>query len=498
MAGEDSNRIIEGLHDELVMSGEDSNRIIEGLNTTIGHISVSFENNVFQHSYVSKWADGLKRRQDKIDSNFLFRNLERYFINKESLWTIPKKVIKIILPISLIDKYRLYKQRVKFSEVVQSVDVHKKIIIAFPIITWSFRFQRPQHLLKELSKQGYTIIYLSLGVNPKGEFFSSLEDTLSNVSFTKLDDDIYKLWLHSYDDINIYTDYMSDKNLNNISLTVQAALKTLKPNYITYMVQFPGWNRLVFDLKSKFMGDVVFDCMDDHSGFTTNHSDALKEEHALIEKADLIISSSQLLYDKNVKLNSNTIQVKNGTEYEHFCNPIKNNKLDYLSDQPIIGYYGAISDWFDMSIVEYCAVKMPGYNFVMIGATTGCDTSRASKIDNIHFMGEIPYKKLPGYFAYFDVCLIPFKIIPLTLATNPVKFYEYISAGKPVVSVELPELIPYSDYCYLAKDKEGFCNNIQDALDETSNALVQDRMLLAKENSWSNRAQSIYDKLGSN
>jgi glycosyltransferase involved in cell wall biosynthesis len=132
----------------------------------------------------------------------------------------------------------------------------------------------------------------------------------------------------------------------------------------------------------------------------------------------------------------------------------------------------------------------------MIGATFGCDISDAEKFENIHFLGEIPYKELSGYFAYFDVCLIPFKIIPLTLATNPVKFYEYLSAGKPVVSVELPELIPYSEYCYLAKDKESFCNKIDEALNEKSQSKIDDRINLAKENSWANRADAIYVKLG--
>jgi O-antigen biosynthesis protein len=133
---------------------------------------------------------------------------------------------------------------------------------------------------------------------------------------------------------------------------------------------------------------------------------------------------------KNIKINQNTIQVKNGTEFEHFNQAVKNGKLSYLADKPIIGYYGAISDWFDIDMVEYCATQLPEYNFVMIGSTFGCDISRVETIPNIHFLGEIPYKELPGYYAYFDVCLIPFQIIPLTLATNPVKFYEYLSAGK--------------------------------------------------------------------
>jgi len=235
--------------------------------------------------------------------------------------------------------------------------------------------------------------------------------------------------------------------------------------------------------------------MDDHSGFSTNSDESLKEELELIKKSDLVISSSQLLFEKNNKINSNNIQVKNGTEFEHFANAKQNGKLDYLSNKPIIGYYGAISDWFDMDIVEYCAKKLPQYNFVMIGSTFGCDISGTEKIKNIHFLGEIPYKELPGYFAYFDVCLIPFKLIPLTLATNPVKFYEYISAGKPVVYIRLPELVPYEKICYLVDTKEEFVNKIEEALNENDKNMINKRIELAKENSWAGRAEIIYQQL---
>jgi len=474
---------------------EELQKNLKASNHEINNLKLLLTNQTDELMKMSDWATQMRIRLEKIDNSFIIRNTERVFSGNLSFLTIVKKVIKKLLSTNILNKYRFYKQKVNFDEVKQSVNIHEKIIIAFPIITWGFRFQRPQHILKELSKKGYTIIYLAMDMSPKGVLFDSIYDAGADVDFTKLDENIYKIWLHSYENINIYTDYISDENLNNLSLSIQSAIKVLKPKEITYMVQFPGWNRLVFDLKSKYNGKVVFDCMDDHSGFSTNDDNSLKEELELIKDSDIVISSSQLLYDKNVKLNDNTIQVKNGTEFNYFNSASKNGKLDYLANKPIIGYYGAISDWFDMDIVEYCAKKLPDYNFVMIGATFGCDISDAEQIDNIHFLGEIPYKELTGYFAYFDVCLIPFKIIPLTFATNPVKFYEYLSAGKPVVSVRLPELIPYEEHCYLAGDKEEFCTKIDEALEEKSKSKIENRVNLAKENSWSKRADMIHRKI---
>jgi glycosyltransferase involved in cell wall biosynthesis len=97
---------------------------------------------------------------------------------------------------------------------------------------------------------------------------------------------------------------------------------------------------------------------------------------------------------------------------------------------------------------------------------------------------------LAGYLGYFDVCIIPFVLNDLIRNTNPVKFYEYISSGKPVVSVRLPELEVYSDICYLADTKEEFSNCIKKSLEEES-ILKEKRMKVARENSWDERVEEI-------
>jgi glycosyltransferase involved in cell wall biosynthesis len=221
---------------------------------------------------------------------------------------------------------------------------------------------------------------------------------------------------------------------------------------------------------------------------------ALKTEQDLIEQADLVVTSSALLEDRCRLLNHSTVQIKNGTEFEHFANPVRNGQLEAYADRPIIGYYGAISDWFDMNIVAHCARSRPEWNFVLIGATFGADLKPVDGLKNVHFLGEKPYAELPGYLAYFDVCTIPFKLIPLTLATNPVKFYEYLSAGKPVVSIDLPELMQYANDCYLARNANEFLNELDKALAERNDqAKIDRRILLARENSWDARVSRLVE-----
>jgi glycosyltransferase involved in cell wall biosynthesis/cyclopropane fatty-acyl-phospholipid synthase-like methyltransferase len=369
-----------------------------------------------------------------------------------------------------------------------------RLIVTFPIITWNFRWQRPQHIVSRLRDRGFSVLYVAMSMSPLGRRFRNKKEALSLMSFNELVPGVNKIWINSSKQINVYVDPIEGDDLQNISMGLEALISELRPKSVIYLIQFPGWGAVALDLRSKLGGKVIFDCMDDHGGFSTNTQQALQTEEALIKNSDLVIASSNVLEEKAKLFNPHTIQVKNGTEFEHFANPIPNGKLDHLRNRPIVGYYGAISDWFDVEIVAYCARQRPDWNFVLVGATAGADLKPIIDSNNVHLLGEVPYKELPGYFAYFDVCTIPFKIIPLTMATNPVKFYEYLSAGKPVVSVALPELLPYEEDCYLARNAEDFLVQLDRAFKERDDQeKIQRRKTLASNNSWDARVSTILD-----
>ena len=115
-----------------------------------------------------------------------------------------------------------------------------------------------------------------------------------------------------------------------------------------------------------------------------------------------------------------------------------------------LGYYGAIAEWFDLDLVVEVANSNPENLILLIGNDTVGAKEKVSSIDNIKFVGEVDYEELPFYLYSFDVCLLPFKVIPLTLATNPVKVYEYLSAGKAIVSVDLPEMSQFNNLIEVA------------------------------------------------
>ena len=131
----------------------------------------------------------------------------------------------------------------------------------------------------------------------------------------------------------------------------------------------------------------------------------------------------------------------------------------------------------------------------MVGNVTA-HKERLEKCKNIQLIGEVPYTKLLPWLASFDVCLIPFDTsTDLIKATNPVKFYEYLSAGKKIVATEIPELEPYKNqFVYLENNPERFGDAVERCLAGTDDlATVEDCFAFAKDNDWDARA-AVFEK----
>lgn len=182
--------------------------------------------------------------------------------------------------------------------------------------------------------------------------------------------------------------------------------------------------------------------------------------------------------------------VKNAADFTHFHAAPSRVCLQGVP-RPIIGYYGAIAEWFDAGLIEHAARQRPDWSFVLIGHTFGAEIDGLRALPNVRFLGEQPYDTLPAYLAQFDVCCIPFRLNDLTRATNPVKFYEYLCSGKPIVSVRLPELQQHEDCVYFADGPEEFVAAIKRAFEEKGEGLTKRRVEVARVNTWEERCDSF-------
>lgn len=353
--------------------------------------------------------------------------------------------------------------------------------IVWGVIDWHFRHQRPQQLAQALALSGRRVFYVSVNL---------VDDARPGFQQEQLDSEgrLFQIRLHAEGAPVIYTSAPAHDTVLQLRNGLGAVLEWANSRSMVSLVEHPFWYDIAAVLPNS---RVVYDCMDHHEGFGNTADAVLQLERALMRNADLTITTSAWL-DQIVSTHTpHRALVRNAGEFSHFA-----RKPDTLYVEPqgrrIIGYYGAIAEWFDLDLVEAIAARFTDCCILLIGDDTVQAKARFAHLPNVVMTGEVAYAQLPKYLHAFDVCLLPFKVIPLTLATNPVKVYEYLSAGKPVVSVDLPEMQQFDDLVRVAQDTEGFLSAIDAVLQERDDAqAIAQRQDFAREQTWTHRAQAL-------
>ena len=212
---------------------------------------------------------------------------------------------------------------------------------------------------------------------------------------------------------------------------------------------------------------VIYYCVDEYTAFTGVDSKALAElERRLMRRSDLVIVSSDELYQSKAPFNPRTALVRHGVDYAHFrraldAGTVVPEEISRLP-RPVIGFFGLIADWVDVELMASVAERFSTGSLVAIGKAT-TDVSSLERLPNVHLLGRKPYSALPAYCKGFDVALMPFRINELTLNANPLKAREYLAAGLQVVSTAIPE-VEALGCCRIGRDRESFLYEVERAL----------------------------------
>jgi hypothetical protein len=240
-----------------------------------------------------------------------------------------------------------------------------------------------------------------------------------------------------------------------------------------------------------------YDYIDEAAEFSSVKRNAAilkKSEKKILDKCTGIFASS-LTFEKQLKLAGykNINLIPNGVNLDHFSqNKEYSRPADVLTlKDPLIGFYGAISDWIDLDLIKYLAIEKPEINIVLIGPVT-INTDILKSCTNIHVLGAKLYSDLPAYLNFIDTWIIPFRQTEFTSKINPVKAYEYLAAGKTVISTYLPELQPLDDYLYLCRTNEEFLEKVKLAINgKARKAGTKTIKEILKNNSWPTTAEKL-------
>jgi len=255
---------------------------------------------------------------------------------------------------------------------------------------------------------------------------------------------------------------------------------------------------------------ICYDCVDEYPTMpdykTKNRKNRIIDlERKLIKKCNIVFTTSYNLFKKKRELNNNTFLVENVGDYDHFSKAqlkMLNTSSDFPQmPKPIIGFVGALDTYkVDFELIEFLSDQRPEWSFVFIGDMQGGADGKKEvpQKQNIYYLGRKKYKNLPEYVAHFDVCIIPYKINDYTRHVFPIKLYEFLSAGKPIVATELPSIQKLQDIIIIAKSYEAFLLGIEEAIQQDSEKLIQNRIEIAKQNTWETRVNKLLSYVESN
>ncbi len=159
-----------------------------------------------------------------------------------------------------------------------------------------------------------------------------------------------------------------------------------------------------------------------------------------------------------------------------------------VSKRRQIGYVGAWAAWIDEGLIGQCSL-LPGAEMTVIGPQFDRRHRPGAYGGKVRFLGLKRHEELRDYIQSFSVCIIPFRITPVTVAANPVKACEYLAAGKPVISTALPECRTMAPHVDVAASREEFIRKVAERLDEPGDGTA--RSSYALEHTWEHRAREI-------
>jgi len=228
------------------------------------------------------------------------------------------------------------------------------------------------------------------------------------------------------------------------------------------------------------------------------HERLLRDEENVI-----VIATATKLYNDVAKYRKKNFKlVTNGVVYEHFNNvkKIVPKEMEVVVNEkkPIIGYYGALASWFDYKLVKEVAKLRKDWNIVLIGWDYDGSLGRSGlrNIENIHIIPSVPYEILPTYAQWFDVCTIPFVINEVTESTSPIKLFEYMALGKPIVTTAMPECKKYKSVIIAENNAIKFVESIEEGIkDKDNKEYLKVLKEEALENTWERKGNILVEML---
>ncbi len=221
-----------------------------------------------------------------------------------------------------------------------------------------------------------------------------------------------------------------------------------------------------------------------------------RQDERLARRADVVfVQTEEHLREKQAQ-GVNVFLMPNAADIDQFDIPANSLPSD-LGDipEPRVGYVGSINYRIDWDLVEHILRCLPQSNLVFIGNSAGepnCEYL-ARRYKNVHFLGPRTHQQIPAYLRGMSVGIIPFRTTSLTVSQSPLKLFDYLAAGKPIVATNGAKVGELAPWARIANDYDDFCLAVKRAAAEDCPELQQGRRRVAAQNSWTVRVEQMWE-----
>jgi glycosyltransferase involved in cell wall biosynthesis len=367
-------------------------------------------------------------------------------------------------------------------------------IVSYPLIClshlrWDFVYQRPQHLLSRFARRQPVYFF-------EEPIFS---DEPTRLDVSRREDNLFVVVPHISH---------SDRENQNLADIQREMLDEFirSENIEDFVLWF--YTPMAMDFAAHLNPlATVFDCMDELSAFKFAPPELIENERKLLEKADLVFTGGQSLYEAKRDKHAQVFAFPSSIDVAHFrqARSISEEPEDQKNiSHPRFGFCGVIDERMDIELLAAAADLRPEWQFVMIGPVVKISDEDLPRRANIHYLGGKNYQDLPAYLAGWDVAIMPFAMNESTRFISPTKTPEYLAAGKPVISTPIRDVVrPYHEknLVEIASTAEEFVaagdrilqnENPAEWLERADEFLAQ----MSWDKTWSEMAQLINDSIG--
>ncbi|MTJ09545.1 UDP-galactopyranose mutase [Anabaena sp. UHCC 0204] len=345
-------------------------------------------------------------------------------------------------------------------------------IVCLSHLRWHFVYQRPQHLLSRCAK-GKRVFFIEEPIfNQEDLRQLEISEDISGVVVV----------------VPNLPEGLNEESVNaNLQILIDGFLA--EHNINKYICWYYTPMAIAFTRHLQPQA-VVYDCMDELSGFHGAPPTLKNYEAELFRRADLVFTGGQSLYESKVNQHPNVYAFPSSVDITHF-GEARNLKIE-PADQadiphPRLGFFGVIDERMDIELLQGIADIRPDWHLVIVGPVVKIDPAMLPQSENIHYLGAKTYQQLPEYLAGWDLAMLPFARNEATRFISPTKTPEYLAAGKPVVSTSIRDVVrPYGDSKLVR-----IADTVSDFVTAAEQAMQQD----TKASGWLSRVDAFLEQI---